>query len=95
LAGIVSCSGLLTCTVSITVPELAMTFTTSVNVAVAPLANDAFVQVIVPLAPIAGVVQLKPPGLLIDWKPTEPGEICENVVFGRVRPVVASRPACT
>lgn len=34
----------------------------AVNPADTPLANDAFVQVIVPLAPIAGVVHEKPPG---------------------------------
>ena len=40
--------------------------TVSVNVAVAPFASDDPVQVIVPFAPTAGVVHMKPAGALID-----------------------------
>jgi hypothetical protein len=43
------------------------TRTTSVNEAAAPFASDAAVHVIVPVAPIAGVVQLNPDGVVIDW----------------------------
>src|SRR6476619_3744319 len=51
----------------------AATRVTSVNVAVAPLASVAALQEIVPLAPTAGVVQLKPAGALIDWNSSDDG----------------------
>jgi hypothetical protein len=60
--------GLLTCVLLDTVAVLTMfeplgvfwlTFTTTVKVAVAPAARVAVVQVIVPVPPIAGVVQVK------------------------------------
>ena len=47
---------------------LALTLTTTVNVALAPEAILGFVQVIEPVAPTAGVVQFHPAGTLIDWK---------------------------
>src|SRR5439155_1150841 len=43
------------------------TWTTRVKVAVAPLANEAVVQFTVPVQPAAGVVQLQPAGVGIDW----------------------------
>ena len=38
------------------------------NVAVAPLASVAVVQLTVPVEPAAGVVQVQPAGVGIDWK---------------------------
>ena len=52
----------------------ALTASVSVNVALAPFASVAVVQVIVPVPPAAGVVQLQPPG--------EVSEV--NVVFAGV-----------
>ena len=75
-------------TVFRTEPELASTVTTTVKLLVAPLAKDAFEQLIAPLAPTAGVVQLQPPGVVIDWKPTEAGRIWLNVAL-----VAVSGPA--
>src|SRR2546426_2397295 len=46
---------------------LVLTCTTMVKVAVAPLANEAVVQFTVPVEPAAGVVQLQPAGVGIDW----------------------------
>ena len=51
------------------------TRTVSVNVAFAAFAIVAALQVIVPLAPTAGVVQLKPAGTTIDWKRSEAGSV--------------------
>jgi len=51
----------------------AIEVTVSVNVAVAPFGSDDPVQVIVPVAPTAGVVQLKPAGALIDWNSSDAG----------------------
>src|SRR5213083_3765563 len=45
----------------------ALTWTTRVKVAVAPLASVAVVQFTVPGEPTAGVVQLQPAGVGIDW----------------------------
>src|SRR5438093_701212 len=45
-----------------------LTWTTRVNVAVAPLASVAVVQLTVPVKPAAGVVQVQPAGVGIDWK---------------------------
>src|SRR5712691_856873 len=45
----------------------ALTWTTRVKVAVAPLASVAVVQFTVPVEPAAGVVQLQPAGVGIDW----------------------------
>src|SRR5438034_1034468 len=44
-----------------------LTWTPRVKVAVAPLANEAVVQFTVPVEPAAGVVQLQPAGVGIDW----------------------------
>src|SRR5438477_254535 len=44
-----------------------LTWTASVKVAVAPLASDGLVHVTVPVDPTAGVVQVQPAGLDIDW----------------------------
>src|SRR5882672_9373481 len=44
-----------------------LTWTPRVKVAVAPLANEAMVQFTVPVEPAAGVVQLQPAGVGIDW----------------------------
>src|SRR5437879_3556774 len=44
-----------------------LTWTTRVKVAVAPLANEAVVQFTMPVEPAAGVVQLQPAGVGIDW----------------------------
>src|SRR4051794_39430276 len=68
--GVGSEASLLPFTVFDTEPETAVTFTTTVNDADAPLASDAIEQLIVPVPPIAGVVQLQPPGAAIDWNVT-------------------------
>lgn len=47
--------------------------TTSANVADAPFVSDDEVQLIVPVVPTVGVVQLKPPGDVIDWKSSDAG----------------------
>src|SRR5437763_1390738 len=44
-----------------------LTWTASVNAAVAPLASDGVVHVTVPVEPTAGVVQDHPAGVAIDW----------------------------
>ena len=49
--------------------------TPSVNVADAPFASEAAAQLIVPVAPIAGVVQLKPAGALIDANFSDAGNV--------------------
>ena len=46
---------------------LELTLTTTVNIALAPAARLGFVQVIDPVMPTAGVVQLHPGGALSDW----------------------------
>ena len=53
-------------TVPVAVP--AFTFVTSVNEAVEPAARVAMLQVTVPVAPTAGVVQLHEPGLARETK---------------------------
>ena len=68
-------------TLSTIVPEVAMTFTTSVKVALAPFASDAFVQVIVPPAPTAGVVHEKPAGAMSDANVTPAGSVCVIFAF--------------
>src|SRR5204862_21577 len=68
LPGVGSNVLLLAVTVSLIVPDDAVTLTTSVNDPFEPLANDAFVQVIGPFVPTVGVVQLNPAGPVIDWK---------------------------
>ena len=45
-----------------------LTCTTGLKVAVAPLASEAMVQVIVPPEPTAGVTHDQPAGTAIDWK---------------------------
>lgn len=67
LAETLSKASLLPDTTFVMTPETAVTFITTVNDAVAALAIEAMVQVIVPVPPTAGVVQLKPPGDEIDW----------------------------
>src|SRR5436305_1152654 len=52
---------------------LGLTWTTMVNVAVAPLARDAVVQLTVPVEPTAGVVQVQPAGCVSDWKVVSAG----------------------
>ena len=74
-------------TVLVTMPELAITVTTSVKFEVVPLGNDAKLQLIAPLAPTAGVVQLHPPGALSDWNPTEPSRVWLNVAFAASGPL--------
>lgn len=58
------------------VPDAVAAFTcnTNVKLALALSASVAIVQVIVPVAPTAGVVQVQPAGVVMDWK----------VVFGGV-----------
>ena len=46
----------------------ALTCTTRVNEAFAPLATNGFVQLIFPVAPTAGVVHVHPAGADKDWK---------------------------
>lgn len=67
LASALSKASLLPDTVFVIAPETAVTLATIVNDAVAPLGIDAIEQVIVPVPPIAGVVQLNPAGALTDW----------------------------
>ena len=59
----------------------AVSCTTSVKTAVVPLAIEAVVQVTVPFAPTAGVVQLKPAGTLIDWKSSPAGSVSVTTTF--------------
>ena len=66
LARVPSNALLLPETVFVIAPETAVTLTMTVKDALAPLASDAMVQVMVPVPPIAGVVQLNPAGALID-----------------------------
>src|SRR5580658_692010 len=64
------------------VPEgvLAFTCSTKVKLAVAFSARLAPpVQVIVPVAPIAGVTQVQPADAVIDWKLVLGGVVCVNV----------------
>src|SRR5207244_9372571 len=63
---------------------LVLTRTTMVKVAVAPLASDAVVQVTVPVVPTAGVVQVQPAGLVIDWKVVCDGSRSVTVTFAAV-----------
>jgi hypothetical protein len=55
---------------AIFVPDAVPAFTcsTTVKLAVALIARVAMVQVMVPAAPIAGVVQVHPIGTTMDWK---------------------------
>ncbi len=52
------------------VPEAVAAFTCNTNVkaALALSASVAIVHVIVPVAPTAGVVQVQPAGVVMDWK---------------------------
>src|SRR3989441_665251 len=50
-----------------------LTWTPRVKVAVAPLANEPMVQFTVPVEPAAGVVQLQPAGVGIDWNVVSAG----------------------
>src|SRR5438552_3353328 len=52
---------------------IGLTWTTRVKVAVAPLAIDAAVQFTVPGDPAAGVVQVQPAGVVMDWKVVSAG----------------------
>src|SRR5439155_6559440 len=63
---------------------LVLTRTTMVKVAVAPLTNDAVVQVTVPVVPTAGVGQVQPAGLVIDWKVLCDGSRSVTVTFAAV-----------
>ena len=54
---------------------------TIVNVPVPPFANDDAVQVIVPVVPAEGVVQLKPGGGVIDWKSSDGGSVSVKTTF--------------
>lgn len=54
---------------------------TSVNVPVPPFANEGAVQVIVPVVPTEGVVQLKPGGGVIDWKSNDDGSVSVKTTF--------------
>lgn len=49
--------------------------TFSVNVAVAPLASEEPVQLIVPVVPTAGVVHTYPAGETIDWNSSVDGSV--------------------
>src|SRR5438445_688789 len=51
----------------------ALTWTARVKVAVAPLANEAVVQFTMPVEPAAGVVQVQPAGVGIDWNVVSAG----------------------
>ena len=57
------------------------TVVTSVNVAVPPFANEAAVQLIAPVVPTAGVVQLNPAGGVIDWKSSDTGSASVKATF--------------
>src|SRR5438093_695886 len=50
-----------------------LTWTARVKVAVAPLASDGVVQFTIPGEPAAGVVQLQPAGVGIDWNVVSSG----------------------
>src|SRR5690348_4448279 len=68
----------------IVVPDatVGLTVTTSVNEPLAPEASDGFVQVTVPLPPTAGVVQLQPPGVVIDVNVVPAGRRSVTDTFG-------------
>jgi hypothetical protein len=57
------------------------TSTTSVNVRDAPFASEAAVQVIVPVAPTAGVVQVNGEGWVIERKSSEDGSVSVMTTF--------------
>jgi hypothetical protein len=65
------------------VPEavVLLTWTTGRNVALAPDASDAIVQVIVPPEPMAGVPQDHPAGTASDWKFVPAGSGIETETF--------------
>src|SRR5436309_2164144 len=71
---------------------LGLTWTTMVNVAVAPLARDAVVQLTVPVEPTAGVVQVQPAGCVSDWKVVCGGRgslmVTLTAAFGPALPMV-------
>src|SRR3954465_5365858 len=79
LAWTVSEASLLPLIVFVIDPETAVTLTTTVNDAVAALASEAIEQLILPVPPTAGVVQLQPPGAAIDWNVTP--EPIDSVMF--------------
>src|SRR5207302_1965089 len=58
-----------------------LTCTTGEKVALAPIANEAMVQVMFPDAPIAGVTHDHPAGVAIDWKPVPAGTGIVTVSF--------------
>jgi hypothetical protein len=60
---------------------LFVTFTMRVKVPTSLTAIEAFVHVINPVAPTAGVVQLQP-GATMDWYVVPEGVDCVNVAFG-------------
>src|ERR1043165_2476036 len=65
------------------VPEavVLLTWTTGENVALAPDASDAIVQVIVPPEPMAGVAHDQPAGTASDWKFVPAGSGMESETF--------------
>src|SRR3954453_3445226 len=75
----VSEASLLPLIVFVIEPETAVTLTTTVNDADAALASDAIEQLMAPVPPPAGVVQLQPAGAAIDWNVTP--EPIDSVMF--------------
>ena len=71
---------------------LGLTWTTMVNVAVAPLARDEVVQLTVPFVPTGGVVQDQPAGAASDWKVVCGGSgslmVTLTAAFGPALPMV-------
>src|SRR2546422_2453722 len=63
---------------------LGLTWTTMVKVGVAPLAEAGVVQLTVPVEPTAGVVQIQPAGLLIDWKVVSGGRASSILTLAAV-----------
>jgi hypothetical protein len=84
-------------------PTAGLTVTTIVIEPLAPEASDGFVQVTVPLAPTAGVVQLQPAGAKIDVNAVPAGRRSVTETFGAglgpdaLKPIVYVRllPATT
>jgi hypothetical protein len=66
--------------ITVPVATLASTFTVNVNTAL-PTAIEAFVQLTVPPAPIAGVVQLQPPGDENDTNVVPAGSVSDIDAF--------------
>jgi hypothetical protein len=61
--------------------SLQLTFATTVNVAVSPLAMVALVQVMVPLPPTANVLQVHPAGFDCDTTSNPAGTVSVNVTL--------------